>query len=700
MTSPNLPQQFPLPSNGGRPMTYPQLLKQISCIVPAGVHIKPSSIPSATVNLGDILADQTKILTAFTSAFSLITEIVKYIMCMMDVLCAMPNPIATVIAVARLFGKCLPEFILILPQLGIPAEILCLIKILIAVARFILETIFPIIEDIIRNVEDIKSALEDKNEDAIQAVAFKLTQLIKEIVNIFGILAVFEAIFIMIKALLGINIPCIPGSSSCSSCKKDNCPDAIKNFSTDGLDGYLTVFYENDGIDYSMIFSSVSKKDDFLQMKNFFPNVNYSLIDDPEDAAYSLEFEGSTYVVTSIENAGYLNIISVKNPTFDDGYLSSVYNSAGVITPFTDPTNQIRFGTKTKTFSNLYVNNYINLRDTNSGGSLNSGTFKIEQVFDSYNVILTKGQAFGSGSGWNTSATLDPSTSSSPGCKMIWRYVPKAPNSVNNQPFSLKVNHDELLRHSAISISCHPTVSAGAQGLKNRFPILSDLTMPVLPSYFEINSTTGNVQLYDDSIKCMGRMLPENIEDFDMDYVLNNYLEIGEDAAKLQTCIANLFGKAESDLTDLSKQTYQKLISQEKSEIYTDRVTQIVNGGIIITVKALDLYGNILSRLVPSGTINVEIYTTFGSIGVVTEQIGSNGEPTGEYTTVLSSSHPGQAQITASIDTKMISDFVDDFATTHQTPHLVDRVISVQFIDSADNRHQKVDRNEPLGVGR
>ena len=55
MTAPQLPTQFALPSDGGKPMTYPQLLKQLSCICTAGAQIKPSSTPTATANLGDII---------------------------------------------------------------------------------------------------------------------------------------------------------------------------------------------------------------------------------------------------------------------------------------------------------------------------------------------------------------------------------------------------------------------------------------------------------------------------------------------------------------------------------------------------------------------------------------------------------------------------------------------------------------------
>ena len=78
-------------------------------------------------------------------------------------------------------------------------------------------------------------------------------------------------------------------------------------------------------------------------------------------------------------------------------------------------------------------------------------------------------------------------------------------------------------------------------------------------------------------------------------------------------------------------------------------------------------------------------------------EVLSEGKPTGEFTAILTSSRKGEAEITGSIAGKFISDFVDTYDDDYQIPHLEKRVITVNFIDSVDNRVKKVDRTEPLG---
>ena len=119
-------------------------MEQISCLCSGGAVIKPGSLPSATINLGYIVVDHSKLLAAFTSIYSMIAVILKTIACIIDVLCALPNPFATIKAVIRLFGTCLPDLILLFPQFAIPAIIICIIKIILAIIEYITEVIIPI----------------------------------------------------------------------------------------------------------------------------------------------------------------------------------------------------------------------------------------------------------------------------------------------------------------------------------------------------------------------------------------------------------------------------------------------------------------------------------------------------------------------------------------------------------------------------
>ena len=696
MVSPNLPVQFKLPIDGGTPMTYPELLRQLSCITTAGIRVNPSPVPTGTANTGDIIADISQALTVITSGYAILAEIIKFIMCMMNVICSINNPFALIKAMIKLFTKCLPDFILIFPQLAVPSFIICILKIIIAIVRFILETIIPIIEDIIKNINDIIDAITDQNLDAINATAFKIVQLLKMLVTILGIFSVLNAIIIMIKALIDAitEMPCLPGGI-CDSCDGDDtCPNPLKGFSIDGIDGKLIVSYTGNASEYKLYFTSLSKRNDFILIKDFFPNVNYNSID-IDKLAYKLEVNNKSYAVTSVDN-GTLNLAIIENPLMDDGYLSSVYNNAGVATAFTDPSNQIRFATKTETFAFTSVNDYLILNDLDSGGSLNSGTFKIEYVFDGYNVRLTKNASFGNGSGWVASNLLNPSCTGS-GCSMIWRYVLKAPSPLIDQDFSIKINHEELLRHSMIGLGCHPKIAAHKQALSNRFPFINK-DIPVIPSFMDINIKTGNINAFDNSLKCLGRMIPENLEDLNMNYVFDNYNVIKEDALTAQMCLTSTLNQVESDAVNYSKELYPRLFSSEKSTIIADKYIQFVNGDIEITLKVIDIYGNNLGSRLSPGVIEAKLFSTFGTLSSVIEVL-ENGKSTGEFKAILTSPIAGLADITGSVADIFVSDFIDDYDETHQTPHLVNRVITVEFIDLVETRRKKSDGSvEPLGI--
>jgi aspartate ammonia-lyase len=165
------------------------------------------------------------------------------ISCIIDVICALVNPFSLIFAIIRLFGTCLPDFILIFPQFAIPAKIMCIIKIILSIVDYILNVIVPIIEEIISNIQNLYEAFAKKNEDAQAAIAFKIVALFKEIFNILGILTALLPLWEMVKALLklGIGIPCGGKGGSCVGCGDDQCPEAIQQYNIAGNDGVMTV---------------------------------------------------------------------------------------------------------------------------------------------------------------------------------------------------------------------------------------------------------------------------------------------------------------------------------------------------------------------------------------------------------------------------------------------------------------------------
>jgi hypothetical protein len=681
MTAPHIPILFPLPTDGGIPKTYSELNRSMSCTCPAGAILKPSIPPIPGFNLADVIADQSKLLSALAAGYSMLTVVMKLVSCIIDVLCALINPFSTIAAVARLFGTCLPDFILLLPQLAIPAMILCLIKIILAIVTYILTVIVPLIQDIIANIENLVSAISTGNEQAAKAVAFKIVQLLKELYNVIGILSALDAILAMIKALLslGLGIPCGGGGGSCGGCGDNQCPPVFENRTLSGTDGLLDAIPVFSGASLNPLihFSSAQHNEDFLVLRAFFPSgIDYGTVSEAKDVPYLLSCNGD-FAVSSIDEEGLLTLAQLAQPLHSDGYLSSSYNNTGIQTPV-DPTGRyVRFGTHAKKaqFSGTDANGvtYLELSDTDiSGAAKNSGTFRIVSVYDGYNVKLDHVGT----SAWNIQADYDPS--SGPGAKAAWRKV-SVPTTLSSQPYTLTINHEELIRRGTISVGCHPDVRAAVNGAKNRSPFL-DVPIPPLPP---IDNVTA----------CITAIAPIDV---DTQYVLDNYESIAQNTAAAGACIADSLASLSESMVSYAGSIYPRLFSQDKSLLFSDMPSQVVGGTIVVSIVPMDINGNMLADDLPPGVVEVEAFTTFGSLSPVVEVVDAYGASTGEFRANLTSLAAGPAAVTASV----AGLFVSDFDQTLSPPDYVARKLDLLFTPARPVDTKPRDSGEPLGISR
>ncbi len=663
MTAPNEKIQFALPDQM-IPTTYPEFVQQLDCICAGGAIIQPSPLPSATLNLGDVIADHARILSSFTSAYGMITIVIRMIACIIDVICALMNPFSVIFAIIRLFGTCLPDFILIFPQLAVPAIIICIIKIVLAIVEYVLEVIIPLIDDIISNVEMLRDAFTNNNADAQQAIAFKIVSLFKSLENILGILATLLALWKMIEALLalGIAIPC--GDSGCCG---DQCPETIQQNSITATDGVMIVLYGSNRYDYDLRFFSSSKQSEFLTIRDFFPKgFNYDQVTEEDDLVYTLVVDGNTYSVTSVDRGGTANLSHIQSEFATDGYLSDI--AAGFV--LTDPL-QTRFGTGTQTFDSSFVNRYIELQEKRQdadAAQANNGTWRIQSIYDAYNVLLVRDEDT-----WDAYNIVDPLYN------VGWRMTPIIPSTGGNKIFNLNINHEELIRHDLISLGCHPAVQASKDGFNNRFPEAQDLTLPTLPDLD---------QVIIDVTACLRQVAPASI---DTQWVLDNYDHIAQEIGGLESCISDTLNQFQDEMLDYVGEIYAKVFDKEGSLINANPLTQIVGHNSNITVVPLDKNGGRLAVGLPAGTIDVDIQTTAGFLSPVTEVVDAYGAPTGDFIASLTNHMPLMSDVTATVDGYYISDF-DGY-------NLIPRVVEVQFVDpSYLKRGDDKGSVEPLGV--
>lgn len=668
-------ERFPLPDDGMIPETYQQKIDKLKCTCPGGAIIKPAPLPSATVNIGDVIADQARLLQAFTSAYGMITVILRMIACIIDVICAINNPFTLIPAVIRLFGTCLPDFILLFPQLAIPAIIICLLKILLAIIEYILEVIVPLLTDIINNLSLIATLIQERNTDAVNAVAFKLAALIKELFNVIGILAALDVLFTMIEALIkaAMAIPCGGGGGSCPGCGDDQCPEVIKQASINGNDGVLTYFTTGDeDLDYELRFSSATHRNDFLTIREFFPaGIDYSEVTDRDKIAYILDayqmvgsppsiVNNKSYVVTGIRSSGVLEIELLRNEFLSDGYFSNLVGGFA----FTS-NKDIRFGTDTATFDSSWLGKKIQLEDELYSDNNDEGPyFEIKQVYDAYNVRLNDG-----------TTEWDFTGGSNPARHITWREPPIVSSSVagSNYFFSLEINHEELLRHDLIGVGCHPAVSATAAATNAKFPLPT--TLPSLP-------TPPNLE------NCVAALAPINV---DSQYIIDNYDVMAAAAPGVADCLTDTLSSFQDDIVNYVNQIYPPIMDKEASLLSAEPTAQIVGGEIDGYFTPIDLQGGLMGLGLPAGTLNAEIVADGGTISATTEVLDEYGAPTGEYMATLTSDVPAVINISANLDGYEVSDF-DGYA-------FVTRYVTVEFVKPTSLRQRIGDMTEPLGAG-
>lgn len=679
MASPNLPVQFPYPTEGMIKKTYEEQIDQLKCTCPGGALLKPVPLPSATINLGDVIADQARLLQAFTSAYGMIAVIIRMIKCIMDVICAINNPFTLIPAVIKLFGTCLPDFILLFPQLAVPAIIICYLKIILAIIEYIIEVVIPLIADIIENLAIITTAVKTGNADLLASVAFKIAALIKELYNILGIFAALSVLITMIKALIdaAVGLPCGGLGGACFGCGDDQCPTAIKQDSLDGVDGILTFIdtgIVDDPENFELRFSSVSQRSNFLAIRDFFPaGIDYSSITDRDKIAYVLDAyqvtgtpptitNDSSFVVTSVRSNGTLEIEGLRYEFLADGYFSKLVGGVALIDP-----DDVRFGTNTETFtpSSDWTSRYIDIVDESYDS--NNGTYQIIQVYDGYNVKLNKSGGFTVPGGSNPAAHIE------------WRRASIFTSSIagSGYSFELDINHEELLRHDLIGVGCHPSVSASIASTNAKLPMPS--TLPTLP-------TIPNVEA------CLAPLAPISVTP---QYVLDNYATMANNAGNVASCLTNTLQSFEDEMIDYANQIYAPIIDRESSTLGAEPIIQIVGEEIDITLRLIDLHGGVMGLGLPAGTLDAEISTTAGTISSVTETLDEYGAPTGDYEATLTSDVPLVANLYAALDGYEVSDF-DGYA--YQT-----RYVTVEFVEPGALQRRAAsitgDTPEPLGVG-
>jgi hypothetical protein len=153
--------------------------------------------------------------SAYLSGFKNILVIIKVIFCIIDVICALLNPVKLAFATIRLFS-CLYDLLLLLPQIAVPVALLTLILHLLELLKCILEKILYIIRAINAISEALEQAILNQDVEAILNLEKVLSEYILDLETDIQVLDPIIDILNLFLELLQIffAFPCSPGEGS------------------------------------------------------------------------------------------------------------------------------------------------------------------------------------------------------------------------------------------------------------------------------------------------------------------------------------------------------------------------------------------------------------------------------------------------------------------------------------------------------
>jgi len=236
------------PTDGGKRNTDDLLQYQL----PGGATLQGYADPSQSESMGTSINSLLAAVAPFISAYGLILPILGIIRGLIEIICALMNPFAVIAAVIRLFVKWIPPFISIFPPLAGVIIILSTIKVILAVVFFVLTVLLPMIQLIIFNIKLLATAFgADGNKQQQDAGREKLIAMLIELANQLGVLALLKPLMEIIFLILGMvaGFPCsggkgkkgkttmlkvkpsgdADGTSDATCCTDNVCPPVFKN---------------------------------------------------------------------------------------------------------------------------------------------------------------------------------------------------------------------------------------------------------------------------------------------------------------------------------------------------------------------------------------------------------------------------------------------------------------------------------------
>jgi hypothetical protein len=173
--------------------------------LPGNVELPPIPEPASAGTPTDVISNLLDKMPPLMGALAPIFSAMNMLKCIIDVLCAIPNPYSMLRQVRSLLTDCLPAFIQYIPEFYMIHMIITIIRLVIALMLLILECIIDTIEAMKAVYDELKAILtEDDPTQAYAAVVKLVCQMGNRTKTCFGPISVLDPIFDFIAPFLGL----------------------------------------------------------------------------------------------------------------------------------------------------------------------------------------------------------------------------------------------------------------------------------------------------------------------------------------------------------------------------------------------------------------------------------------------------------------------------------------------------------------
>lgn len=220
------------PFPDGFPEDLLDLFEKFQLLIPPGI-IKPGLSKNFSKDVFDTIMSLLDKFFPFLMLYKFFLPVLNLIICIIEVLCAIPNPFKLIRALKRLFRNCIPAFLNLFPVFALIVMIISLLLLILALIEYIIAQILKFINALLRNINALARSFEEANQNSVLAIAKKIGSLLCIFQNLFVLLGLFNIIIQVIRDMLNVIFsipPCEEGNPSDTDkcCTPDVCPDIVK----------------------------------------------------------------------------------------------------------------------------------------------------------------------------------------------------------------------------------------------------------------------------------------------------------------------------------------------------------------------------------------------------------------------------------------------------------------------------------------